>query len=52
VRVSPDGARVEYVGGPIDGQEDPYVVDVESGEASKIEAEGEWVDDHTLLIGT
>jgi hypothetical protein len=50
VNVSPRGARVAYVAGDPDDDE-AYVVAVESGEASMIEAEGEWVDDHTLLVG-
>jgi Tol biopolymer transport system component len=50
VNVSPGGARVEYVTGDQDDDQ-AYVVAVESGEASMIEVEGEWVDDHTLLIG-
>jgi hypothetical protein len=53
VNVSPGGARVMYViGDPDDVPADDqvYVVAVESGEASMIE-EGEWVDDHTLLVG-
>jgi Tol biopolymer transport system component len=54
VNVSPGGARVEYVtGDPDDNQDDDrvYVVAVESGEASMLDIEGEWVDDHTLLVG-
>jgi Tol biopolymer transport system component len=50
VNASPGGARVAYVAGDPDADH-PYVVAVESGEASMLEAEGEWVDDHTLLIG-
>jgi hypothetical protein len=50
VNVSPGGARVAYAAGHID-DDDPYVVAVESGEASMLEAEGEWVNDHTLLVG-
>jgi Tol biopolymer transport system component len=53
VNVSPGGARVMYVTGDPDdvpADDQVYVVAVESGEASMIE-EGEWVDDHTLLVG-
>jgi WD40 repeat protein len=51
VNVSPGGARAMYVTGDPDTEDDQvYVVAVESGEASMIE-EGEWVDDHTLLVG-
>ena len=50
VTVSPNGGRVLYVDDQI------YVVDVESGEATTLEAPNdagsfEWLDDHTLLIG-
>jgi hypothetical protein len=50
VTMSPDGARLAY------GDDQVYVVAVESGEASMVDganeaASWEWVDDHTLLIG-
>jgi Tol biopolymer transport system component len=49
VNVSPGGARVAYVGGEGD-DEHAYVVAVESGAASMLQVEGEWVNDHTLLV--
>jgi Tol biopolymer transport system component len=50
VNVSPGGARVAYVAGEPDDDQ-AYVVALETGAASMLEAEGEWVDDHTLLVG-
>jgi hypothetical protein len=55
VDVSPGGTRVIYVAGGEsfdDGSDDHvYVVTVETGEVAMLDVEGEWVDDHTLLVG-